>query len=169
LTSLARLVLDKGLGGKVGTVRPHMSVHVSWTELEDLWRRTQPSPETDRSAEPSSGPESARSAEPSSAPESARSAEPSPAPGAGRLEPGSTGVPAPVDLFRLVTSPPAEWEDGSGPIPSDVLRRIAEDCEVARVVFGPDSQVIDVGRVQRTFVGHLRRAVVAREIGRAHV
>src|SRR5690606_22912417 len=33
LTGIARLVLDKGLTGKVGTVRPHLSVHVSLTEL----------------------------------------------------------------------------------------------------------------------------------------
>lgn len=115
LTSLARLVLDKGLTGKVGTVRPHLSVHVSFTELERLW---------------------------------------------GRVAPADRGR---IDLASLVSAPPAEWEDGRGPIPEDVLRRIAADSEITRVVFGPDSQVIDVGRAARTFSGHLRRAVVARD------
>lgn len=115
LASLARLVLDKGLVGTVGTVRPHLSVHVTLTELERLWAR---------------------------------------------LEPRTLGA---LDLAALVSSPPAEWEDGRGPIPEHVLRRLAADSEVTRVVLGPDSQVIDVGRTARTFTGHLRRAVVARD------
>src|SRR5690606_21547154 len=61
------------------------------------------------------------------------------------------------------TAPPAEWEDRTGPVPEAVLRRIAADCDLKRVVFGPNSQVIDVGRTRRTFAGHLRRAVVARD------
>lgn len=123
LTNLGQLVLDKGLTGKVGTVRPHLSVHVGFTELEELLRR--------------------------------------------RTDPRGHGPayqnPAGPNLRRLVTEPPAEWEDRAGPIPRAVLRRLAADSEVARVVFGPDSQVIDVGRSQRTFAGHLRRAVVARD------
>jgi len=121
LTSLARLVLDTGVTGKVGTVRPHLSVHVSFTELEGLWSR---------------------------------------------VALGERGQPEErvrVDLASLVSAPPAEWEDGRGPIPEHVLRRIAADSEVTRVVFGPDSQVLDVGRAARTFSGHLRRAVVARD------
>jgi len=114
LASLARLVLDKGLVGTVGTVRPHLSVHVTLTELERLWSS----------------------------------------------RPRTLGA---VDLAALVSTPPAAWEDGRGPVPEHVLRRLAADSEVTRVVFGPDSQVIDVGRSARTFTGHLRRAVVARD------
>lgn len=81
--------------------------------------------------------------------------------------PTSSGVEASPGIHPglepLLLSPPAEWEDGTIPVPDAVLRRIATDCEITRVVLGADSQVLDVGRTQRTFAGHLRRAVVARD------
>ena len=52
---------------------------------------------------------------------------------------------------------------GSGPIPDHVLARLACDSEITRVVFGPQSQVINVGRAERTFSGPRRRAIVARD------
>ena len=52
---------------------------------------------------------------------------------------------------------------GGEPIPMSLLRRIACDSEISRVVFGPDSAVLDVGRAQRTYTGQQRRAVVARD------
>ncbi|MCL1900618.1 MAG: HNH endonuclease [Promicromonosporaceae bacterium] len=57
----------------------------------------------------------------------------------------------------------AAFEGDSGPIPGTVLRRIACDAEVTRVVFGPDSQILNVGRAHRTVKGQLRRAVIARD------
>jgi hypothetical protein len=44
-----------------------------------------------------------------------------------------------------------------------VLARLACDGEVSRVVFGPDSQVLDVGRAERLYTGAMRRAVIARD------
>ena len=76
---------------------------------------------------------------------------------------------SPVDGAGLesLTAPVGEglarFGDGRGPIPASVLRRIACDGALTRVVFGADSQVIDVGRAQRTVTGPLRRAVVARD------
>lgn len=58
--------------------------------------------------------------------------------------------------------PPATLDSGE-PLPPSVLARLACDSDVARVVFGPEGQVLDVGRAHRTFTGHLRRAVVARD------
>jgi len=128
LTDLATLVLDQGLTGKVGTVRPHLSVHVTYTELDHVLHRA------------------------------------GACSGAGGHRPSDPRAPVtPERLASLVTAPPAEWEDGTGPIPDAVLRRLAADCEISRVVFGPGSEVLDVGRSRRTFAGHLRRAVVARD------
>lgn len=52
---------------------------------------------------------------------------------------------------------------GAGPIPASVLARLACDGEVSRIVFGPDSQVINAGRAERVFSGARRRAIVARD------
>jgi hypothetical protein len=48
-------------------------------------------------------------------------------------------------------------------VPRGVLRRLACDSAVTRVVFGPDGAVVDVGRAQRTVSGQMRRAVIARD------
>lgn len=52
---------------------------------------------------------------------------------------------------------------GAGPIPASVLARLACDSRLSRVVFGPDSQVINAGRAERTFSGPRRQAVLARD------
>jgi Domain of unknown function (DUF222) len=60
---------------------------------------------------------------------------------------------------------PAVLQESGTPIPRRVLERIACDSEVTRIVFGPQSQVLDVGRSQRTFTGARRRALDARDGG----
>ena len=52
---------------------------------------------------------------------------------------------------------------GAGPIPSTVLARLACDSEISRVVFGRESQVINVGRGERSYAGPRRKAVIARD------
>jgi len=52
---------------------------------------------------------------------------------------------------------------GAGPIPTTVLARLACDSEISRIVFGPQSQVINVGRAERTYAGPRRKAVIARD------
>ena len=37
------------------------------------------------------------------------------------------------------------------------------DAQISRFMFGPDSQVINIGRAKRTFTGQLRRAIIARD------
>jgi hypothetical protein len=58
---------------------------------------------------------------------------------------------------------PAMFEGSTGPLAASLLRKIACDSEITRVVFGPDSQILNVGRAQRTITGQLRRAVIARD------
>ncbi len=78
------------------------------------------------------------------------------------------GAPGPDCLVRL--APVADVERfavgeivGTGPIPVSVLARLACDSEISRIVFGPDSQVINVGRAERIFSGPRRRAIIARD------
>jgi hypothetical protein len=52
---------------------------------------------------------------------------------------------------------------GTGPIPDHVLARLACDSAITRVVFGPASQVLNVGRTERTYTGAKRRAIIARD------
>lgn len=119
LVGIARLVLDKGLAGGGGQVRPHITVHVAWETFRRLaWDARGRDREGGRAGDAVGGRE-----------------------GAGA---------------------PAELADGE-PIPFSVLERLACDSEVARVVFGPDGEPLDVGRSQRTFTGAQRRAVVARD------
>lgn len=75
----------------------------------------------------------------------------------------SAGTATASELAALIDTPESSWGGGRGPVPRSVLRQIAADCELTRVVFGPDSQAIDVGRTQRTFTGPRRRAVIARD------
>jgi hypothetical protein len=53
----------------------------------------------------------------------------------------------------------------TGPIPRAEIERLLCDCTVSRVVMGPDSRPLDVGRAQRTPPPSMRRAVVVRDEG----
>ncbi|MBO3100706.1 DUF222 domain-containing protein [Cellulomonas sp. zg-ZUI168] len=52
---------------------------------------------------------------------------------------------------------------GTGPIPDTVLARLACDSAITRVVFGPASQILNVGRTERTYTGPKRTAIIARD------
>jgi hypothetical protein len=56
----------------------------------------------------------------------------------------------------------ARFEDGT-PVPRVLLDRLACDGELNRYVFGPASEILDVGRAQRTFTRSLRAAIIARD------
>ena len=65
-------------------------------------------------------------------------------------------------LQGLPGSPGADMEF-STPISSTTVQRLACDGSVARVVFGPGSVVVDVGRAVRVVSGATRRALNARD------
>ncbi len=119
LVDAARLVLDKGLAGGGQSVRPHLTVHVSWAAMQRLAR--------DAAAEDGVAPASSESV--------------------------GVGVAQPA---------PAELAAGQ-PIPTSILARLACDSEISRVVFGPEGDLLDVGRAHRTYSGQQRRAVIARD------
>ncbi|MEN5074836.1 DUF222 domain-containing protein [Isoptericola cucumis] len=124
-----------GRAGHRAASRPHVTVTVSWTEL----RRALAGTATAGTATDGSETDCSRA-------DCSR---------ADNLDLESLTAPVGEGLAR--------FGDGRGPIPASVLRRIACDGALTRVIFGPDSQVLDVGRAQRTVAGPLRRAVVARD------
>ena len=65
-------------------------------------------------------------------------------------------------LQGLPGSPAADMEF-STPISSTTVQRLACDANIARVVFGPMSAVVDVGRAARVVSGATRRALNARD------
>ena len=85
----------------------------------------------------------------------------------------TTGSSCPTGIFPLLSTPPAAalnpgalnpavFDDGQ-PLPRAVLDRMLCDADITRIVFGPDSQLLDVGRTYRTYPAHLRRAIIARD------
>ncbi len=86
--------------------------------------------------------------------------------GGGKVKPHlnvSVGWDAFTDQARSAGVDPAVFVETGQPIPRTVFDRIACDSEVTRVVFGPDSEPLDVGRAQRTVTPAQRRAVIARD------
>ena len=78
-------------------------------------------------------------------------------------------VHVPLDtLTALPGTPgldPAILGETRAPIPRFMLDRLACDAEITRIMLGPASQILDVGRTQRTFTGPRRRALDARDGG----
>jgi hypothetical protein len=54
------------------------------------------------------------------------------------------------------------FEDGA-PVPRMLLDKLACDGELNRYIFGPRSEILDVGRAERTFTGARRSAIIARD------
>jgi hypothetical protein len=66
-------------------------------------------------------------------------------------------------LLGLAGAPAADL-DGE-PINWKTLERLTCDCSFTRLLMGPNSEPLDVGRAQRTFTGPRRRALDARDKG----
>jgi hypothetical protein len=57
---------------------------------------------------------------------------------------------------------PAVFDDGQ-PVPRAVLDKLMCDSDLSRTIFGPDSQILNVGRTKRLYPPALRRAIIARD------
>ena len=53
----------------------------------------------------------------------------------------------------------------SGPIPAEDVRQLACDAELIPAVLGEQGQVLDLGRAARLFPPHIRKALLARDLG----
>jgi hypothetical protein len=69
-----------------------------------------------------------------------------------------------VDLDALKAEPGGLHETTSGHVlPFETIRQISCDCSLTRIVFGPNSEIIDLGRKTRSTPPPMRRAVIARD------
>ncbi|MFH5823890.1 DUF222 domain-containing protein [Georgenia sp. AZ-5] len=71
-------------------------------------------------------------------------------------------IGADVDASAMGGVEPATYDDGS-PLPPSLLARLACGSQMHRVVFGPDSEVLDLGREERLFSAAQTRAIIARD------
>lgn len=74
-------------------------------------------------------------------------------------------VTASLETLLGLDGAPAGELDFARPIAAATVQRIACDASVTRVLLGPDSTVVDVGRARRVPSGATRRALVLRDQG----
>lgn len=72
-------------------------------------------------------------------------------------------VTAGISTLMKEPGAPAGELDWSQPITADTARRVACDCAMTRVLLGPNSEPIDVGRCTRTIPPALRSALKVRD------
>ena len=72
-------------------------------------------------------------------------------------------VTASLDTLRGLAGSPAGDMEYSLPVSAETVQRLACDGTITRVVLGPESVVIDVGRARRVVAGPTRRALNARD------
>lgn len=151
LAQLADRALDD-TGPATGPAgRPHVSLVLS----ESTWRALRG--RSDRSAR-ELGPDRTR-----------RLGEPVRETGGGSAADGTArtwpGAGSALDVGRsLVGVPPVCDEDGN-PWPASEVGRVLCDCHVTRLVVDADSVPVDLGRTQRLFSAHQRRAATVRDGG----
>jgi hypothetical protein len=162
LVNLTRLVLDRDLTGATGTHRPHISAVVDYDTLHRALARAPSAPTARLDADRADASRADAGRADAGRADTGR-------PDAGRAETDGAGkgrvgegrdVRAPVgapDRFAVADLV------GTGPIPDTVLARLACDSAITRVVFGPESQILNVGRTERTYTGPKRRAIIARD------
>lgn len=150
LVALARMALDSGAVQPGASIRPHLRVHVGFDTLTALAGAQEPAERPVECAAECHPTGSGDQACEEAAPINRAAGD------------GVVVIPGELDHARLVGVAPGELDDGT-PLPPAVLARLACDGELARVIFGPASEVLDVGRAQRIFPPGQRRAVIARD------
>nr|WP_255475306.1 DUF222 domain-containing protein [Pseudactinotalea sp. HY158] len=131
LTGLARESLDTGTHGTSARIRPHLTVTVPWNTLRALTTTHHPDQPAEHHADP---------AEPHG-----DAADP-----ADDGDHGEYSLATGLDYEALRGLEPATFPDGT-PLAPGLLARLACGSQLSRVVFGPDSTILDVGREKRIF------------------
>ncbi|GAA4426828.1 hypothetical protein GCM10023169_26060 [Georgenia halophila] len=169
LTALARIGLDSGVLRPGSRIRPHLSIHVPYetlTRLTDATGPTGPGSGHPGPADPA-GPDDpagrAGAADPGHAFGPGATIEhPTASPTADGQPADAVSIPAGVDETLMHGAEPATLADGT-PIPHAQLAKIACQSQLHRVIFGPDSEILDSGREERLFTPGQTRAIIARD------
>ena len=149
LADLAHLVLDKGLAGTHASVRPHLGVLINPTDLDRLLRQAK-----EGTTPPVGG----------SGPVGPSSTCPTPA-GTSHWDTVPLTDLIGIDWTTQLRNRPPTFDDGTGPVPPALLRRLATCGDLYRVLFSPEGEVINLGRSRRLFTPAQRRALIARDQG----
>lgn len=136
LADMAHILLNQGLTGSHASVRPHLGVLIGPEQFAQMMNNA--------------GMDINDQAGTDADPVGAAFQKPPPCP-----EPGTWA--------DILNTPPATWTDGTGPVPTPLLRRLATCGEVYRILFSPENEVINHGRAHRTFTRAQRRALIARD------
>ena len=147
LADVARLVLDANVASPGAAIAPHLNVTVSWTELVTQVTRTRDGLcLTCGQARPTRGSLTGLTGTTGTTGTA-----------------GAAGAAGATRMSGLLSAGGPVFTESGGRAPRAVLRRLACDSAVTRIVFGPDGAALDVGRAQRTVTGQMRRAVIARD------
>ncbi|MFD1507479.1 DUF222 domain-containing protein [Georgenia yuyongxinii] len=179
LTGLASLALDSGVLRPGARIRPHLSVTVPFETLQRLIAASAPKHRpgcrtigTYPGAVFGMAPDGSRFADHASTPTAAPDTTAALAAATTHQHDGedqgacdcgaALAIGTELDPAMMSGVEPATFEDGS-PIPPALLGRLACASNMHRVVFGPESEVLDVGREKRLFTAAQTRAIIARD------
>ncbi|WP_448070503.1 DUF222 domain-containing protein [Georgenia yuyongxinii] len=190
LTSLAHLVLDSGVLRPGARIRPHLAVTVPFETLQRLIAAATPTHRpgctltgnhpgaafglppnltgATAAGPPTNGTDStsdAETADNAGGPDGPDG--PDAADGADGAASGCTcgadqTITTDLDLTHLHGTQPATFDDGAVLAPA-LLGRLACASHLHRVVFGPDSEILDLGREERIYTAAQTRAIIARD------
>ncbi|WP_127130199.1 HNH endonuclease signature motif containing protein [Georgenia sp. SYP-B2076] len=180
LIGLAHLALDSGTLRPGARIRPHLAVTVPFDTLQRLVAAA--AIRAHRPGCPTTGPGAAFGLTPAPTGRPARAGGEGHPDAAVAASGGLTGLPAAAgcadgdtctcqpgtlieagpDAAAMADTPTATLEDGTILSPA-LLARLACDSQMHRVVFGPDSEILDAGREQRLFTAAQTRAIIARD------
>ena len=179
LVSLAHRSLDDGEVRTSARIRPHLTVTVSLELLRALAAATGSAVPAHAPDEPTGLlglPAQLALSAPGGPQDPARPQAPGPVAAGGPVEVGPeasswverwrTGdrhvISTALDPASLRGLAPATLEDGT-PVAPALLARLACESQLSRVVFGPESTVLDAGREKRIFPANQVRAIIARD------
>src|SRR5690625_3413286 len=141
LADVAHLVPDKGLAGTHASVRPHLGVLIGPADLDQLLTSAhEPHPPTADTPDQHN-------------------------PAGGKWQTPALADLAGIDWAARLRDEPPTFDDSTGPVPPDLLRRLATCGGLYRVLFSPDGEIINHGRERRLFTPAQRRALIARDKG----